>query len=46
MRECDWDGDWTIALDQFEWSMNLFSMSSIIVCEFQCAQRIEPVFWM
>ena len=35
--ECNWDGDWTIALYQFEWGVNSFYMSSIIVREFQCA---------
>ena len=35
--ECDWNRDWTIALYQFEWGVNLFSMSLVIVHEFQCA---------
>ena len=30
VREHDWDGDWAIALYQFEWGMNLFGMSSVI----------------
>jgi hypothetical protein len=38
MGECDRDGDWVIALYQFEWGMNLFSVSSIIVSEFQSAE--------
>ena len=35
--ECDLDRDWTIALYQFKWGVNLFSMCSVIVREFQCA---------
>jgi hypothetical protein len=38
VRECDGDGDWVIALYQFEWGMNSFSVSSIIVCELQSAE--------
>ena len=38
--ECDWDGDRVIALYQFEWGMDSFGMSSIIVHEFQCAQGV------
>jgi hypothetical protein len=40
MRECDRDKDQVIALYQFKWGMNLFSMSSIVVCEFQSAERV------
>ena len=40
MGECDWNGDWAIALYQFEWGVNLFGMSSIIVHEFQRAQGV------
>ena len=33
MGECDWDRDWAIALYQFKWGVDTFSMSLIIVCE-------------
>ena len=35
--ECDGDRDWIITLYQFEWGVNLFCMSPVIVHEFQCA---------
>jgi hypothetical protein len=38
VRERDGDGDWVITMYQFEWGMNLFSVSSIVVCEFQSAE--------
>ena len=40
------NGDRTIALNQFEWSVDSFSMSSIIVCEFEGTEGIQPLFWM
>jgi hypothetical protein len=40
MRECDRDRDWVIALYQFEWGVDSFSMSSIVVCEFQSTERM------
>jgi hypothetical protein len=40
VRECDRDGDWVIALYQFEWGVNSFSVSSIVVCEFQSAKSV------
>jgi hypothetical protein len=38
VRECDGDQDWAITLNQFKWSMNSFSVSLIVVCEFEGAE--------
>jgi hypothetical protein len=35
VRECNGDGDWAMALNQFKQGVNLFSVSSIVVHEFE-----------
>jgi hypothetical protein len=38
VRECNGDGDWVIALNQFKWDMSFFGVSSIVVHEFEGAE--------